>query len=140
MNIAILLAGGVGKRLGAGKPKQFVELLGRPMILYALEIYEQSPSIDAIEVVCVPEYIDYVWQLAREYNITKLKWVCEGGASCQESTRNGTVSYTHLDVYKRQAYAAKKWAFVSDYARLSVLVEYGGIYMDTCLLYTSRCV
>ena len=47
MNIAILLAGGVGKRLGAGKPKQFVELLGRPMILYALEIYEKSPSIDA---------------------------------------------------------------------------------------------
>ena len=51
MNIAILLAGGVGKRLGAGKPKQFVELLGRPMILYALEIYENSPTIDAIEEV-----------------------------------------------------------------------------------------
>ena len=89
MNIAILLAGGVGKRLGAGKPKQFVELLGRPMILYAMEIYEKSPSIDALEVVCVPEYVDLVWQLARDNNITKLKWVCEGGASCQESTRNG---------------------------------------------------
>ncbi len=89
MNIAILLAGGVGKRLGAGKPKQFVELLGRPMILYALEIYEKSPIIDAIEVVCVPDYIDYVWQLAQENNISKLRWVCEGGASCQESTRNG---------------------------------------------------
>ncbi len=89
MNIAILLAGGVGKRLGAGKPKQFVELLGRPMILYAMEIYEKSPSIDALEVVCVPEYVDFVWQLARDNNITKLKWVCEGGASCQESTRNG---------------------------------------------------
>lgn len=89
MNIAILLAGGIGKRLGAGKPKQFVELLGRPMILYAMEIYEKSPSIDALEVVCVPEYIEYVWQLAKENGITKLKWVCEGGASCQESTRNG---------------------------------------------------
>lgn len=89
MNIAILLAGGVGKRLGAGKPKQFVELLGRPMILYALEIYEKSPSIDAIEVVCVPEYIDFVWKLAQDNKITKLKWVCEGGASCQDSTRNG---------------------------------------------------
>lgn len=89
MNISILLAGGIGKRLGAGKPKQFVELLGRPMILYAMEIYEKSPSIDALEIVCVPEYIDYVWQLAKENNITKLKWVTEGGASCQESTRNG---------------------------------------------------
>lgn len=89
MNIAILLAGGVGKRLGAGKPKQFVELLGRPMILYAMEIYQRSPLIDALEVVCVADWMDEVWRLARENGITKLKWVCEGGASCQESTRNG---------------------------------------------------
>lgn len=89
MNIAILLAGGVGKRLGAGKPKQFVDLVGKPMIVYAMEIYEKSPSIDALEVVCVPEYIDYVWELAKEYQITKLKWVIAGGATCQESTKNG---------------------------------------------------
>jgi 2-C-methyl-D-erythritol 4-phosphate cytidylyltransferase len=89
MNVAILLAGGIGVRLGAGKPKQFVGLLGKPMIVYAMEIYEKSPSIDALEIVCVKEYIDYVWQLASEYNIRKLKWVCEGGASCQDSTRNG---------------------------------------------------
>jgi len=89
MNVAVLLAGGIGKRLGAGKPKQFVELCGRPMILYAMEIYERSPLIDALEVVCVKDYIDYVWELAKENNITKLKWVCEGGASCQESTKNG---------------------------------------------------
>lgn len=89
MNVAVLLAGGVGKRLGAGKPKQFVELLGKPMILYAMEIYEKSPLIDALEIVCVPEYIDVVWQLAKDNNISKLKWVCAGGSSCQESTRNG---------------------------------------------------
>ena len=89
MNIAILLAGGVGKRLGAGKPKQFVELLGKPMILYAMELYEKSPIIDALEIVCVPEYKDYVWQLAKDNGISKLKWVCDGGGSCQESTRNG---------------------------------------------------
>ena len=89
MNVAILLAGGIGNRLGAGKPKQFIDILGKPMILYAMEIYENSPLIDALEVVCVPEYIDYVWQLAEQHNIKKLKWVCAGGASCQESTRNG---------------------------------------------------
>ena len=89
MNVAVLLAGGVGNRLGAGKPKQFVDLLGKPMIVYAMEIYEKSPLIDALEVVCVPEYIDYVWELSKEYGITKLKWVCAGGTSCQESTRNG---------------------------------------------------
>ena len=89
MNIAILLAGGVGKRLGAGKPKQFVELLGKPMVLYAMELYEKSPVIDALEIVCVPEYKDYVWQLAKDNGVSKLKWVCDGGVSCQESTRNG---------------------------------------------------
>lgn len=89
MNIAILLAGGVGQRFGADKPKQFVNLLDKPMIVYAMEIYEKSSIIDALEVVCVQEYIDYVWELAKEYHITKLKWVCVGGKSCQESTRNG---------------------------------------------------
>lgn len=57
MNIAVILAGGIGKRLGAGKPKQFVELCGKPMILYSMEIYQKSSQIDAIEIVCVKEYI-----------------------------------------------------------------------------------
>lgn len=89
MNIAILLAGGTGQRFGADKPKQFVDILGVPMIVYAMQIYENSPVIDALEVVCVPEYIEHVWKLAKEHHITKLKWVCAGGSSCQESTRNG---------------------------------------------------
>ncbi len=89
MNIVVLLAGGVGKRLGAEKPKQFVNLLGKPMILYAMEIYEKSPIIDAMEIVCVPGYIDFVWDLAKDNHITKLKWICPGGVCCQESTRNG---------------------------------------------------
>ncbi len=89
MNVVVLLAGGIGKRLGADKPKQFVKILGKPMILYAMEIYQKSPLIDAMQIVCVKEYIDYVWDLAKTNNISKLKWVVEGGKSCQESTKNG---------------------------------------------------
>lgn len=89
MNIVILLAGGRGVRLKASKPKQFIEILGKPMILYAMQIYQKSPQIDALEIVCVKEYIDFVWDLAKKNNITKLKWVVEGGTSCQESTKNG---------------------------------------------------
>jgi len=89
MNIAVVLAGGVGKRLGELIPKQFVEVLGKPLIVYALEVYERSEYIDAIEVVCVPEYIDAVWGYAKTYGFGKLKWVVPGGASCQESTKNG---------------------------------------------------
>lgn len=89
MNIAVLLAGGTGQRLGYGKPKQFVEVLDKPLIVYTLEIYQNSPHIDAIEVVCVPEYKEQVWEYAREYGLSKVRWVIDGGASCQDSTRNG---------------------------------------------------
>lgn len=89
MNIAVLLAGGTGQRLHAGKPKQFVEILGKPFIVYALEIYQNAPHINAIEVVSVPEYIGTVWGYVKEYGLDKVKWVISGGDSCQESTRNG---------------------------------------------------
>lgn len=89
MNIAVMLAGGTGERMGVGRPKQFIEFAGKPLIVHCLDVYEQSPNIDAIEVVSHKDWIDHVWQLAKEYNITKLKWVCEGGDTCQDSTRNG---------------------------------------------------
>jgi len=89
MNIAILLAGGTGQRLNAGKPKQFVEILDKPLIVYALEIYQNSPHIDAVEVVSVPEYKDLIWDYVREYKLDKVKWVVDGGDCCQASTRNG---------------------------------------------------
>lgn len=89
MNIAVMLAGGTGERMGAGMPKQFIEIGDRPLIIHCLEIYEKSPNIDAIEVVCHKDWIDHVWMLAKKHNISKLKWVCEGGDTCQDSTRNG---------------------------------------------------
>lgn len=89
MNIAVMLAGGTGERMGAGRPKQFIELGCKPLIVHCLDIYEQSPNIDAIEIVCHKDWINHVWKLAEEYKITKLKWVCEGGDTCQDSTRNG---------------------------------------------------
>ena len=89
MNIAVMLAGGTGERLGAGRPKQFVEIGDRPLIIHCLEIYEQSPIIDAIEVVCHKDWIDHVWMLVEKYGISKVRWVCEGGDTCQDSTRNG---------------------------------------------------
>jgi len=89
MNIAILLAGGTGQRLNAGKPKQFVEILDKPLIVYALEIYQNSKHIDAIEVVCVSEFMDTIWSYVEKYKFDKVKWVVEGGDSCQSSTRNG---------------------------------------------------
>lgn len=89
MNIAVILAGGVGNRLGAGIPKQFVEILGKPILAYTIEPFDKHPDVDAILVVCVKPYIDYIWELKEKYGFMKLRWVTEGGATFQESVMNG---------------------------------------------------
>lgn len=89
MNIAVILAGGVGNRFGASIPKQFVEVFGKPVLAYTLEPFENNQNIDAILVVCVKAYIDYIWELKDKYHFDKLKWVTEGGSTFQESMING---------------------------------------------------
>lgn len=89
MNIAILIAGGSGKRMGQDIPKQFINVYDKPILIYTLESFEKHPQIDAIEVVCIDGWHDVLRAYARQFNITKLKWIVSGGASGQESIRNG---------------------------------------------------
>lgn len=89
MNIAILIAGGSGKRMGQDIPKQFINVYDKPVLLYTLESFERHPQIDAIEVVCIDGWHDVLRAYARQFNISKLKWIVPGGASGQESIRNG---------------------------------------------------
>lgn len=90
MNIALIFAGGVGSRMNSkGKPKQFLELNGKPIIIHTIDHFEMHPEIDAIAVVCVEEWMPYMKQLLEKYHIEKVKWLIKGGATAQESTRNG---------------------------------------------------
>lgn len=89
MNTAVILAGGVGKRMGAPIPKQFIEVNGKPVMVYTLEAFQRHPLIDCIEVVCVDGYQETIWQYKEKYGLTKLKYVTTGGSNCQDSTRNG---------------------------------------------------
>lgn len=89
MNIAVILAGGIGSRVGSEIPKQFIEVLGKPVLAYTIDIFQQSPEIDAIEVVCLSSYLTYVSTMKEEYNFTKLRWITEGGSTFQESVYNG---------------------------------------------------
>lgn len=89
MNIAIIIAGGVGQRMGHDIPKQFINVFGKPVLLYTLENFQRHPQIDAIELVCIDGWHDVVWDYAKQYGITKLKWIVSGGATGQESIRNG---------------------------------------------------
>jgi len=89
MNIVIIIAGGSGKRMGQDIPKQFINVYDKPILLYTLESFEKHPQIDAIEVVCLDGWHDVLRAYARQFNISKLKWIISGGASGQESIRNG---------------------------------------------------
>jgi len=89
MNIAIIIAGGVGSRMGHDIPKQFINVYNKPILIYTLEGFQNHPMIDAIEVVCIDGWHDVLWAYAKQYNINKLKWVVSGGSTGQESIRNG---------------------------------------------------
>lgn len=89
MNIAIIIAGGVGSRMGQDLPKQFINVYDKPVLLYTLEGFQKHPQIDAIELVCIDGWHDIVWAYAKQFNITKLKWIVSGGKTGQESIRNG---------------------------------------------------
>lgn len=89
MNIAIVIAGGRGNRMGQSIPKQFINVYDKPILMYTLEGFEKHPMIDAIEVVCIEGWENVVWAYAKQYGIKKLKWIVKGGDSGQESIRNG---------------------------------------------------
>lgn len=89
MNIAIILAGGNGQRMGQDIPKQFINVYDKPVIIYTLESFQNHPQIDAIELVCIDGWQDVVWAYAKQFNITKLKWIISAGETSQESIRNG---------------------------------------------------
>lgn len=87
--IALIIAGGSGSRMGQDIPKQFINVYDKPVLIYTLESFQNHPQIDAIELVCLDGWHDIVWAYAKQFNITKLKWIISGGSTGQESIRNG---------------------------------------------------
>ena len=88
-NVGIILAGGVGSRVGADCPKQFIEIQGKPILVYTIEKFQNHSQIDAIEVVCVASHIEYMKELVERYQLTKVKWIVEGGVDFQHSVIQG---------------------------------------------------
>ncbi len=89
MNIAIVIAGGSGQRMGQDIPKQFIHVYDKPVLIYTLESFERHPQIDAIEVVCIDGWQEALRAYAKQFGITKLRWIVTGGVTGQESIRNG---------------------------------------------------
>lgn len=88
-NIAIIIAGGSGHRMGQDIPKQFINVYDKPIIIYTLESFQKHPMVDEIEVVCIEGWEQILWAYAKQFGIDKLKWIVPGGNSGQESIRNG---------------------------------------------------
>lgn len=90
MNIAVIFAGGVGSRMNSkDKPKQFLSVYGKPIIIHTLEIFENHPEIDAIVISCIESWIDHLEALISHYDIKKVRKIVLGGATGQLSIYNG---------------------------------------------------
>lgn len=89
MNVGVIIAGGSGSRMGQDIPKQFINVYDKPVIIYTLESFQRHPLIDAIEVVCLSGWESVLAAYAKQFEITKLKWIIPGGETGQESIRNG---------------------------------------------------
>ena len=89
MNIALIIAGGIGARMGQEIPKQFINVYDKPIIVYTMEAFQKNKNIDSIEVVCLEGWHDVLYAYARQFGISKLENVVSGGKNGQDSIRNG---------------------------------------------------
>lgn len=90
MNIALILAAGIGSRMGnVDKPKQFLPIYGKPLMVHTIEAFENHDEIDSMVVVTNEEYIDQVKVWCKQYDLSKVKAVVNGGESRQASVFNG---------------------------------------------------
>ena len=135
MNIAVIFAGGVGARMKSkGRPKQFLELYGKPIIIYTLEHFENNEQVDAIAIACVSDWIDYLEDLVRRFGITKVRKIVPGGSSCQESIYFGL----------KAAETVAREAGIEDLSNVTALIHDGvrpvinGKLIDDCIASTEK--
>ncbi len=86
---AVILAGGVGKRMGADRPKQFLEIRGKPIIAHTIENFQRNSNVDAVVVVCVEDWIGRLEEIVAEYGLDMVEAIVPGGETSHDSTRNG---------------------------------------------------
>ena len=89
MNIALIIAGGSGNRMGQDIPKQFMHVEGCPVIIHTMKAFQQHPDVQAIAVVCLAGWETVLQSYANQFSIDKLRWIFPGGSNGQGSIRNG---------------------------------------------------
>ncbi|NLC46770.1 MAG: 2-C-methyl-D-erythritol 4-phosphate cytidylyltransferase [Firmicutes bacterium] len=90
MNVAMILAGGVGKRMGTGEvPKQYIDIYGKPIIVHTLEVFDLHEEIDGIVVVLSQQWQTEMKTWLRQYDLNKVICLAEAGETRQASIYNG---------------------------------------------------
>ena len=90
MNNVLIFAGGAGRRMNSrSKPKQFLKLYGKEIIIHTLENFQNHPEVDNIVVVCIKGWINYLQKLLAQYDMDKVRLIVAGGKTGQESIYNG---------------------------------------------------
>ena len=90
MNIALIFAGGTGQRMNSkSRPKQFLELYGKPILVHTLEYFEEHSQIDMICIVCLKGWEEELKKQLKQYQIEKVKWIVPGGETGHDSIYNG---------------------------------------------------
>ena len=133
MNIALILAAGSGSRMGnADKPKQFLPIYGKPLMIHTIEAFEVHEDVDAIVIVTNDNYVDQVKVWCKQYDLAKVKAVVAGGNERQISVYNG------LQAVKNIAQSNDDVILIHDAARplisqriitdnISVCKQYGAV-------------
>ncbi len=97
MNYVVIKAGGTGVRVQpSDRPKQFIEVLGKPIIVYTLENFQASDLIDYIVIVCLAGWEEHMWELVDKYSLTKVKKIIPGGANGHMSVKNGVLALNDI--------------------------------------------
>lgn len=97
MNIAVIFAGGSGKRMNSkDRPKQFLLIHGKPIIVHTIEVFQYHKEIDAIIVACLEDWIPYMEEMQYRYRLDKIKKIVPGGDTGQLSIYNGVKAAAEL--------------------------------------------
>ncbi|WP_256437290.1 MULTISPECIES: 2-C-methyl-D-erythritol 4-phosphate cytidylyltransferase [unclassified Fusobacterium] len=114
--MAVIFAGGVGKRMKTnGTPKQFLRLYDKEIIIYTLELFQNNEKIDKIIISCLEEKIEYLKELIKKFNLTKVVSIVKGGNTGQESI------YNALQSAKKESISEKDIVLIHDGVRPLIL-------------------
>ena len=95
-NIAVVLSGGTGQRMGADCPKQYIELAGKPVIVHTLQQFERCDAVDGVIVVSAPDWKAKILQWRDDFSLAKLLAVVPAGTDRQMSIRSGLLTAERL--------------------------------------------